>query len=751
MRAHLEPDGDGWRLEAYKNYVTGGHRAVACLVWCRFPGSEPGTGKGIGAVLVDLSADGVSVAGTHKKMGLRGCTEAELAFDGVRVAPEDVLVTGDPADNSGLKTLLAHINHERCGNAAMCLGAAQGALEYAIGYMRERTVGTRKLADLQGLQWKIADMAVELEGARLLLDRALALAGPGGTPPPLESAMAKIACNLAAKKVCDEAIQLLGGYGYSREYPVERAYRDIRGLCHRGGHGGDPAQLRGHLPAVGQGAGRSLVEGTPAVTAAGSDMATVATPVGLLGVGAAAPSLRLSAADVGAAWGSGGGRGTVALCDADEDTLTLAWQAALAALGAAGVGAPDLSGLWWGTTRPPFAEGPSHAFLSTALGLDPAAGGILCSGSPHAGMEALLAAWDALAAGHARLALVVASDALVPGVGTAAEATTGAGAVAFVLGAIDPTSSGGNGSGAAARLVARATRVMAVVDRYRGDAEAATGDIYDGRLFREEVFVPLLAAAGGALGAGERPDRPLPTGWAIADPDGKLASAVAKRLGAPLVSAPVQAALGDTGAAAALLGAVHGFAGPEAPAVLGVIAYGGGRATAVTAQLSRPVPGADEAVAALAGGRRVPYVHALRARGQLEPMSDPIPMGVPPAGAAFVRGNVEMLAFEGARCRACGTISTPPSIHPRCTGCGGADLDVVATGPHRPGPDLRGQPDHAASLPGAAAHGGHRPRRRGPDHGPGFLGRRRRPGHRRRGDAVAAALRHRTRHPRLRL
>jgi alkylation response protein AidB-like acyl-CoA dehydrogenase len=231
MRAHLEPDGDGWRLEAYKNYVTGGHRAVACLVWCRFPGSEAGTGKGIGAVLVDLARDGVSVAGTHRKMGLRGCTEAELAFDGVRIEPEDVLVPGVPADNSGLKTLLAHINHERCGNAAMCLGAAQGALEYAMGYMQERTVGTKKLADLQGLQWKIADMAVELEGARLLLERALVLAGPHGTPPALESAMAKIACNLAAKKVCDEAIQLLGGYGYSREYPVERAYRDIRGLC----------------------------------------------------------------------------------------------------------------------------------------------------------------------------------------------------------------------------------------------------------------------------------------------------------------------------------------------------------------------------------------------------------------------------------------------------------------------------------------------------------------------------------------
>jgi hydroxymethylglutaryl-CoA synthase len=93
--------------------------------------------------------------------------------------------------------------------------------------------------------------------------------------------------------------------------------------------------------------------------------------------------------------------------------------------------------------------------------------------------------------------------------------------------------------------------------------------------------------------------------------------------------------------------------------------------------VARPVPGAAEALALLAAGRRVPYVTAIRARGQLQPMSDPIPMGVPPAGAAFVRGNVEMLALEGAKCRTCGTISTPPSIHPRCTGCGGGELEVV--------------------------------------------------------------------------
>ena len=229
MRARLTPDGDGYRLEAYKNYVTGGHKARACLVWCRFPGSE-GT-KGIGAVLVDLEADGVDCTGTHVKMGLRGTSEAELAFDGVHVAPEDVLVAGDPANSDGFKTLIGHINHERCGNAAMCVGAAQGALEYAVRYINERVVGGRALAELQGLQWKVADMATQLEGARLLLGRALRLAGPEGTPPALETAMAKASANLTAKFVCDEAIQLLGGYGYSREYPVERVYRDIRGLC----------------------------------------------------------------------------------------------------------------------------------------------------------------------------------------------------------------------------------------------------------------------------------------------------------------------------------------------------------------------------------------------------------------------------------------------------------------------------------------------------------------------------------------
>lgn len=387
------------------------------------------------------------------------------------------------------------------------------------------------------------------------------------------------------------------------------------------------------------------------------------SPVGLSAVGVAAPTLRMSAAQAAKAWGSGSGKGSVALCDADEDTLTLAWAAAQRALAAGGVSADAVSGLWWGTTRPPFAEGPSHAFLAAALGLGAEVGGTLCAGSPHAGMEALVSAWDALAAGHGEVALVVASDALVPGLGTAGESSSGAGAVALLL---VSDASGANGSGPAARLVGRRTRWAPVVDRYRADDETATTDVYDGRLFREEVFLPLVVEAARALGDIDR--------WSVSDPDGKLAGAAAKRMGGALVSGTAQAQVGDAGAAAALLGAA---AAMTAPGPLGVAGYGGGRVTTVALEVTRPVPGAEDVAGVLGGGEAVDYVRAVRARGQLHPQADPIPMGVPPGGAAFVRGNVEMLSLQGARCRQCATVSTPPSIHPRCISCGSDQLDVV--------------------------------------------------------------------------
>ena len=230
MRTALVEDGPGrWRLNGYKNYSTLGHVAEGILVWCRWPG---GSGAdGIGAVVVPMDREGVELTGRHHGMGIHAATEAEVAFDGVPIGGEDVLIAGEPGSTAAFKVLLGHLNHERCGNAAMCVGAAQGALEHAVRYMSERQLGGRPIAELQGLRWKLADMATQLEGARLLLTRAVHLAGPGGTPPALETALAKTAANLAAKFVCDEAIQIHGGYGYSHEYPVERAYRDIRGLC----------------------------------------------------------------------------------------------------------------------------------------------------------------------------------------------------------------------------------------------------------------------------------------------------------------------------------------------------------------------------------------------------------------------------------------------------------------------------------------------------------------------------------------
>lgn len=380
----------------------------------------------------------------------------------------------------------------------------------------------------------------------------------------------------------------------------------------------------------------------------------------LLGVGAAAPAWRLPAAAVHQAWGRGGGRGVAAVCAPDEDALTLAWDAATAAIDAAGVAPGEIDGLWWGTSRPPFAEGPSHAFLAAALGLADHSAGALLAGSTHSGMEALLGAADAVAAGTVRVALVVASDALRPALGSAMEPRTGAGAAAAVLAA----------EGGAASLVGRVTRTRPVVDRYRGDGEHDTRDVYDARLFREEVFLPTVTEVASALASF------APRAWSLPDPDGRLARTVARRAGADSVaSQAVDDAVGDTGAAAMLLGAVAAL---DAAGIVAAVAYGGGRCTGITIDAEGPVPGAARTRAALSGGTEVGYPDVLRARSQLVPGGEGVPMGVPPQSAMFVRGSREMLGALGGRCVDCGTISTPPSVHPTCIACGGEKLEPVA-------------------------------------------------------------------------
>jgi hydroxymethylglutaryl-CoA synthase len=221
-----------------------------------------------------------------------------------------------------------------------------------------------------------------------------------------------------------------------------------------------------------------------------------------------------------------------------------------------------------------------------------------------------------------------------------------------------------------ARLGRSATTWMPVLDRYRGDREPETRDAYDGRLFREEVYLPLL----GGLGR-ERSDNEDGERWALPDPDGRLARALATRLGAAeVVSAASRAELGDTGAAAALLGAAAALA---RPGPVNVMAYGGGRATALRIRVDAPVPGADRVASDLSGGELATYHQVLRARRVLTPTGESVEMAVPPGSAMFVRGNVEVLGLLGARCVDCGTVNTPPSIHPTCISCGHDKFDLV--------------------------------------------------------------------------
>ncbi len=379
-------------------------------------------------------------------------------------------------------------------------------------------------------------------------------------------------------------------------------------------------------------------------------------------VGVGVPSRRLAVADINSAWNRTGGRGTVAVCADDEDALTLAWSAANSAMQAAEIEPGSVDGLWWGVTRAPFAEGPSHSILAASLSLRPTAAGALTSGSTHCGIDALFAAADAVAAGTARIAVVVVSDALRAGLGTASETRCGAAAAAFIL----------RSDEGPAALGARTTHSQPLLDRYRGDTENDTRDLYDGRLFREEIFVPIVSEVAGRLATSK------PTAWSLPDPDGRLAAAVAKNASVPpdsITSSNVFATLGDTGAAACLLGSVGAF---TRVGNVAVVAYGGGRASGITIDVNRAIPGAETAARDLqSDNASSSYADVLRFRRQLTPTGETIAMGVPPEAALFTRGANEMLQLLGGRCDDCGTINTPPSIHPHCIACGGPKMEPV--------------------------------------------------------------------------
>lgn len=232
LQTTLRSDGDGLRLTGRKWAITGGARADRFLVFCRAAGTKGP--RGIGAVAVPRGAPGFADPVTEPKMGMRGVAEAALTFDDVPIADEDVIIAPDPDSSRGAALLVRQFNPERCGNAAMCIGVAQAALDDAIAFAKQREQFGRPIVEFQGIQWKLADMAVELDAARLLTWRAAA-SDDDGFPEVRATAMAKLYAGEMAQRVTNEAIQVHGHRGYLRSYPVERYFRDVRGLALGGG------------------------------------------------------------------------------------------------------------------------------------------------------------------------------------------------------------------------------------------------------------------------------------------------------------------------------------------------------------------------------------------------------------------------------------------------------------------------------------------------------------------------------------
>lgn len=223
----LEKKDGGYVLNGRKSFITGGGVASHYLVYTRF-GEQKGY-KGIGAVIVEKGAPGFSFGKQEEFMGLRGMPSCDLFFDDVSVPQENIVIQKGDFGN-----LMLTFDIERCGNAAMCLGVAGGALEAAKAYATERKAFDRPICEFQDVQFMIADMAMKLDAARLLVYRAASGAGQG-LPSIYEASMGKCFANEMVREVTDKAMQILGGYGYSKEFPVERMLRDSRAWGVAGG------------------------------------------------------------------------------------------------------------------------------------------------------------------------------------------------------------------------------------------------------------------------------------------------------------------------------------------------------------------------------------------------------------------------------------------------------------------------------------------------------------------------------------
>ena len=219
--------GDKVVLNGTKRWCSGGGHSDAYLVYCRLS-DDPGA-KAIGAVLVEKDAPGLSFGPNESLMGFRGIPSSDLNFDDCEVPVGNIVV---PA--GGFKQLMEAFDLERCGNATMALGQASGALDDIKDYVLERKQFGKPIADFQAVQLKLAEMQMKVDAARLLIWRAASNA-EDGLPSVLESSIGKCFANTIAREVTGDALQLMGAYGYSKDFPMERRLRDSWGWGIAGG------------------------------------------------------------------------------------------------------------------------------------------------------------------------------------------------------------------------------------------------------------------------------------------------------------------------------------------------------------------------------------------------------------------------------------------------------------------------------------------------------------------------------------
>ncbi|MFG1806919.1 acyl-CoA dehydrogenase family protein [Streptomyces sp. NPDC049040] len=222
LRTRAVRDGDGWTIDGTKSWITHGGVADFYTVLARSGGEGA---HGISAYLVPGDASGLSAAPPERKMGLKGSPTAQVHFDAVRVP--DTRRIGEPGQ--GFAIALSALDSGRLGIAACATGVAQAALDTALGYVMERRQFDRPVADFQGVRFMLADMATRIEAGRALYLAAARLRD-AGQPFSARAAMAKLFCTDTAMQVTTDAVQLLGGYGYTADFPVERYMREAKVL-----------------------------------------------------------------------------------------------------------------------------------------------------------------------------------------------------------------------------------------------------------------------------------------------------------------------------------------------------------------------------------------------------------------------------------------------------------------------------------------------------------------------------------------